>query len=323
MRIDRMLSIVVILLNRRKITAGELADRFEVSLRTIYRDIESINISGIPVISNQGMDGGYEIPENYKLSRQYLSLSDLRSILTALKGINAALDDKEIELIFEKIQCLLPESEKTGPKNDTETLVFDTFGWGKQEKSAGRIQTLYEAIKNHRLIDILYLDGNGRSSQRIVEPMTLIQKGFSWYLFGFCRERKDFRLFKLTRMKGINELSDRFERRPGHYQDIATEWSSPEKNLEMVLKFSAGLRHRIEEYHEDSDIIAEDGDFITVKMAVPYGEWLLTTLLAYGPDVEILSPKFLRNKVKDRIDQMASLYKGKNKQSKKIGINLT
>ena len=81
MRIDRMLSIVVILLNRRKITARELADRFEVSLRTIYRDIESINLSGIPVISNQGMDGGYEIPDNYKLSRQYLSLSDLKAIL--------------------------------------------------------------------------------------------------------------------------------------------------------------------------------------------------------------------------------------------------
>jgi predicted DNA-binding transcriptional regulator YafY len=112
-------------------------------------------------------------------------------------------------------------------------------------------------------------------------------------------------------MKGINELSDRFERRPGHYQDIATEWSSPGKNLEAVLKFSVGLRHRIEDYHENSDIIAEDGNFITVKMAVPHGEWLLSTLLAYGPDVEVLSPKFLRNKVKDRIDQMVSLYKEK------------
>ncbi|OGR22475.1 MAG: hypothetical protein A2277_17995 [Desulfobacterales bacterium RIFOXYA12_FULL_46_15] len=311
MRIDRMLSIVVILLNRRKITARELADRFEVSLRTIYRDIESINLSGIPVISNQGMDGGYEIPENYKLSRQYLSLSDLRSILTALKGINAALDDKEIELIFEKIQCLLPDNEKTGSKNDREILVFDTFGWGKQEKSAGRIQILYEAIKNHRLVDILYRDGNGQSSQRVVEPMTLIQKGFSWYLFGFCRERNALRLFKLTRMKHVTELPGRFERRPGHYREIKTEWPPSEKKLEAVLKFSAGLKHKVEDYHEDSDIIAEDEDSITVKTFLPNGEWLMATILAYGPDVEVLSPESLRKQIRDRIDQMAFLYEKK------------
>lgn len=308
MRIDRMLSIVVILLNRRRITARELADRFEVSLRTIYRDIEAINLSGIPVISNQGMAGGYEIPDNYKLSRQYLSLSDLRAILTALKGINAALEDKDLELIFEKVQSLLPDSEKTGSGNNAETLVIDTFGWRRQEKSANRIQTLYEAIKNCRLVAIGYRDGYGKASQRIVEPMTLIQKWFSWYLFGFCREKKDFRLFKLTRMKSIKELSDRFERRSGYYREIQTEWPTHEKNLEVVLKFAAHLRHRVEDYHEDADIVAEAQDSITIKTRFPDGEWLLATILAYGSDVEVLSPASLRKEVKNRIDRMASLY---------------
>ncbi len=316
MRIDRMLSIVVILLNRRKITARELADRFEVSLRTIYRDIEAINLSGIPVISNQGMDGGYGIPDNYKLSRQYLSLSDLRAILTALKGINAALEDKDIELIFEKVQSLLPDSEKTSPGNNAETLVFDTFGWGRQEKSVTRIQTLYEAIKNCRIVEIGYRDGYGNASQRIVEPMTLIQKGFSWYLFGFCRGKKDFRLFKLTRMKTLKELHDRFKRRPGQYREMDTEWLPPENNPEVVLKFSSALRHRVEDYHEDSGIIAEDQDSITVKTRLPHGEWLLATILAYGPDVEVLSPISLRKEVEDRIGRMASLYH-KNKRFEK------
>ncbi len=322
MRIDRMLSIVVILLNRRKITARELSDRFEVSLRTIYRDIEAINLSGIPVISNQGMDGGYEIPENYKLGHQYLSLSDLRAILTALKGINAALEDKEIELIFEKVQCLLPDSEKTGSAHDAETLVFDTLGWGRQEKSAHRIQNLYEAIKNRQLVEIDYRDGYGKASQRLFEPMTLIQKGFSWYLFGFCRDKKDFRLFKLTRIKSVKLLSGRLERRPGHYRQMATEWLSPEKNLEVVLKFSSRLRHRIGDYHEEAEILAEDVDSITVKTLFPYGEWLFATILAYGPDVEVLSPHFLKDELKYRIHRMTSLYQ-KNEKLKKIRRNLT
>ena len=118
MRIDRMLAIVVILLNRRKVTAKELADRFEVSLRTVYRDINALNLAGIPVISNQGTGGGYELPDNYKFNKQFMSIADMRSILSALKGVNAVLDDDDIAVIFEKVQSLLPENEKRALLSD-------------------------------------------------------------------------------------------------------------------------------------------------------------------------------------------------------------
>lgn len=314
MRIDRMLSIVVILLNRRKITAKELAQRFEVSLRTIYRDIESINLSGIPVISNQGTDGGYEIPENYKLSRQYISVSDLRSILAALKGINAALDDTEIELISEKIQCLLPEVAGGSPDSNAEILVFDAMGWGKQEKVPNKIQILYEAIKKNQLIDIRYQDGNGQVSQRQVEPMTLIQKGFSWYLFGFCKTKMDFRVFKLARIKEISKISGSFERKKKSYKDIRTHWVSLEESLKVVLKFQAAIWPRVEEYHEASSIIDRDRDSVYVEAFFPPGEWLLSTLLSYGPHVEVISPDPLRKQIRDVIDQMADTYRKNTSQ---------
>ena len=308
MRIDRMLSIVVILLNRRKITAKELAQRFEVSLRTIYRDIESINMAGIPVISNQGTYGGYEIPENYKFNKQYLSISDLRSILSALKGINAALDDHDIEMIFEKVQSLLPDNEKGFSQKGGEVIVFDTLGWGNQDKSAKKIQQLYDAIKSRQLIEISYMDSHGKPSVRVVEPMTVIQKGFSWYLFGFCRERNAARLFKLTRMKQITGLSRRFERKQGDYRAIDRKWHSPGKTIDVVLKFSAKIKHMVEDYHEDSHILAEDEDSITVKAAFPQGEWLLGMILSYGNAVEVLSPEFLRREVLSKINEMVSAY---------------
>ncbi|MBU1343751.1 MAG: YafY family transcriptional regulator [Proteobacteria bacterium] len=308
MRIDRMLSIVVILLNRRKITAKELADRFEVSLRTVYRDIESINMAGIPVISNQGTHGGYEIPENYKLNRQYLSLSDLRSILSALKGINAALDDRDIELIFEKVQSLLPENEKSFSAKGAEVIVFDTLGWGNQDKSAKKIQQLYDAVKSSRLVEISYVDSHGKSSVRDVEPMTIIQKGFSWYLFGFCRNKKAARLFKLTRIKQITGLSDRFERKPVDYREMNEKWKSSGKMIEVVLKFSASVRHLVADHHDASQVLFEDGESIIVKQIFPEGEWLIGMILSYGNAVEVLSPESVRRQILNKINKMASVY---------------
>ena len=108
MRIDRMLAIVVLLLNRKTITAKELADRFEVSLRTIYRDIDAVNEAGIPVLSNQGSGGGFSIMENYRLNHQFLSLENSRAIIAALKGVNTALQDREVEMAMEKIRSLIP-----------------------------------------------------------------------------------------------------------------------------------------------------------------------------------------------------------------------
>ncbi len=310
MRIDRMLSIVVILLNRRKITAKELSDRFEVSLRTIYRDIDAINLAGIPIISNQGTGGGYEIPENYKLNKQYLSISDMRSILSALKGINAALDDKDIKNIFEKVQSLLPENIKKNFHKGDEVIVFDTIGWGNDDRSAKKIQILYDAIKKRNEIQIKYVDTHGNSSERIIEPMTLIQKGFSWYLFGFCQKRKALRLFKLTRIKKIDLLDIVFNRKIEDYRKTAAAWhSSPIENIEVILKFDSKLKHLVDDYHDSSQIISSDNNSIVIKTNYPCGEWLMGMILSHGNAIEVISPLSLRQEVCQRIEKMAQLYK--------------
>ncbi len=310
MRIDRMLSIVVILLNRRKITAKELSDRFEVSLRTIYRDIDAINLAGIPIISNQGTGGGYEIPENYKFNKQYLSISDMRSILSALKGINAALDDQDIEMIFEKVQSLLPENIKNEVDKGDEVIVFDTIGWGNDDRSAKKIQTLYDAIKKRNEIQIKYVDSHGNTSERIIEPMTLIQKGFSWYLFGFCQNRGALRLFKLRRIKNIVLLDTIFNRKIEDYRKAAAAWhSSPKENIEVILKFDSRLKHLVDDHHDSSQIISSDEHAIVIKTIYPGGEWLIGMILSYGDALEVISPKSLRQEVCRRIGKMEKLYR--------------
>lgn len=309
MRIDRMLSIVVILLNRRRITAKELADRFEVSLRTVYRDIEAINLAGIPVISNQGADGGYAIPDNFKLNKQYLSISDMRSILSALKGINAALDDKDLALIFEKVQSLLPDQAGSAPGGTGEEyIVFDPVGWDQSGRLSQKIQMLYDAAKNLKLIQIDYVDGSGKRTSRRIEPMTVIQKGYSWYLFGHCLERDDIRLFKLSRIKDILVLDQSFRRRAGDYRQIDSRWHPPEDMIQIVLRFSIQLKHVVEDFFDDARVIDETGDFITLTTTFPQGEWLIGMILSYGDGVELLSPSSLRQTIQDRVRKISKIY---------------
>jgi predicted DNA-binding transcriptional regulator YafY len=310
-RIDRMLSIVVILLNRRKITARELADRFEVSLRTVYRDINAINLAGIPVISNQGTGGGYELPENYKFNKQFMSIADLQSILCALKGVNAVLDDDDIEMIFEKVQSLLPRDETQDPACGSDMIIFDTHGWGGHDKTAPKIQQLYDAIKNSHLIQIRYLDSHGRASLRFVEPLSLIQKGFAWYLFGFCRKRRDERLFKLSRIKQIRQLDDVFERKNRSYRQCDTRWEPKPNLIDVVLKFSIEVKHRVEDYHEDAHVLAEDDCWMTIKTKLPDGDWLLEMILSYGAMVEVLAPEDLVQRIQKRTETIAAIYKNR------------
>mgnify|MGYP002725732127 CR=1 FL=1 len=309
MRIDRLLSIVVILLNRRKITAKALAQRFEVSARTIYRDIESINLAGIPVISVQGAGGGYEIPENYKVSRQYLSVSDMRSILSALQGVNATLDDKQMAMIFEKISSLLPEEAKDSSTQKEQIIVFDPHGWGHDNPVAERIPALYDAIKNSKLATFRYFNSKGKASDRIVEPMTLLQKGFSWYLFGYCRLRGDFRLFKLIRMRQLEILAEPFERRRRSYRDVVSGWTGQKPVMEVTIKYASSIRHLVDEYHDPADVLEQNKDFCLAKVRFPGGDWLVSMILSYGSDMEVISPKSLRQKIRDRINEMAYTYK--------------
>lgn len=308
MRIDRMLAIVVILLNRRKITAKELAQRFEVSLRTVYRDIEAINLAGIPVISLQGNQGGYEIPENYKLNKQYLSISDMRSILTGLQGVNATLDDDQIRLLLEKIQGLLPQSFPGREQGDDLMIIFDPYGWGDQTRTAEKVQQLFEMIKQQQLLQLDYSDSHGNQTIRQIEPMTLIQKGFAWYLYGWCALKKDFRLFKLTRIRRFEQLPQTFKRRSNTFKSNVKPWGSPGKQIEITLKYDIALAHLVDEYHDESQILSRDEHSVIVTDVFPDGEWLYGMILSHGTRIEVLAPDDIRCKVAERICRMKRLY---------------
>ncbi|HOV12847.1 MAG TPA: HTH domain-containing protein, partial [Spirochaetota bacterium] len=168
MKLDRLLSIIVILLNRDRVSAKELAERFEVTVRTIYRDIDAINLSGIPIISYSGNNGGFGILENFKLDKHYLSMEEMTSILSALKGINKTLEDKTIDTTIEKIRSLVPESAKSDNYLSlNETIAIDILPWGATENIKEKLKIIKKAANERKTLTIKYFSSSEETSERI------------------------------------------------------------------------------------------------------------------------------------------------------------
>ncbi|MDP4197638.1 MAG: YafY family protein [Bacteroidota bacterium] len=313
MRIDRMLGIVVLLLNRNKVSAKELSRRFEVSVRTIYRDIEAINLAGIPIISFPGSKGGLGIMENYRLNGQVLSIDDMSSIISTLKNVNKTLGNSDLETVSEKILNLIPKDKIDYVNKQAEELCIDLIPWTFKEKNKDYLKLIQFAISEKMIIRFFYRNNRGEGMHRTVEPMTLVFKGYAWYLFGFCRDRKDFRIFKLSRMNIIEIMPEKFERRKGSYQEFmessmkAPNAKSPNM-IDTVLKFSPQIRLKVDEYFEESIVRVLDDGSIIVAMKIPEDEWVFSTILSFGEFVEVIKPDFLKKIIQERIKKMNSIY---------------
>ncbi|MBN2007737.1 YafY family transcriptional regulator [candidate division KSB1 bacterium] len=308
MRIDRMLAITVMLLNRHRISARELADKFEVSIRTVYRDIEAINMAGIPVVSFSGNNGGFGILDTYKLDRQLLTLNDMTSILAALKGVNTTLEDRELDTTIEKIQNLVPKDKEKHVQQHLEQVVIDITPLGYTKRQKARLQIVQQATTRSRLLEFEYRNSRGETVTRIVEPLTLLFKGYAWYLYAFCRLKNDYRLFRLSRMKDPKMLEQEFIRKEKSYQEFGTFEPDTNKWTRLVLKFSPNVRFRVEDYFEDESIeIQPNGDLI-VTITTPEDDWVYSLILGYCEHVEVLEPDHVRDIIKQKAYKIFSHY---------------
>jgi len=301
MRLDRMLSIIVLLLNRDRMQARELSEKFEVSVRTIYRDIESINLAGIPIVSYQGNNGGFGIMENYRLDRQVLTPGDMKSILSALKGVTSTLDSRDLDGAIEKISNLLPRGG-----DPCEEMVIDILPWGYRERQRKNLGLINASIRSRNPIVFVYRNSSGKSARRTVEPMTLVFKGYAWYLFAFCRERNDYRIFRLSRISELRIIPGRFERRKASYRDYMDDGEPKGPRLDLTLEFAPETRFQVEDYFDGECIEVKDDGRLVVKTSFVEGEWVYSMLLGYGGKVRVLSPLSVRKKLAEKAKKILS-----------------
>lgn len=309
MRIDRMLAITVMLLNRERISARELSAKFEVSVRTIYRDIDAINLAGIPIISYSGSNGGFGIMENFKIDRQLLTPKEMQGILTALKGVSSTLDHIGIDTAIEKIQNLVPSEKSAELQTENEDIVLNLTPWGYPQKQREYLRIIQKSINQRTLIEMSYTNASGISTERTIEPMTLILQGYTWYLFGYCQVKSDFRIFRVNRIKKIAPNNTTFERKDESYKKHMDFDNDSRAKVDLVLKFSPNAVNRIHDYFDEEQIEKYPEGYFIVKVTFPEDEWVYATILSYGEDVEVLKPEYIRKIIREKAKKTAEKYK--------------
>lgn len=300
MKIDRLLGIVTILLQHDKVTAPELAKKFEVSRRTIHRDIEDICNAGIPIITYQGGDGGISIAEGYKLDKSVLSIEELQNIITGLKSLGSVSNTTRIERLILKLS---PKSEAVISIRDS--ILIDLSSHYKSSLSE-KISLLKSAISENKLVNFDYYSEKGFSN-RIIEPYFITFKWTSWYVFGYCRYRNDFRLFKLNRLWRHKVLNEIFVPREILAQEFNLDDYFTDENKITIL-FDKSVEYRlIEEYGPNCYEVMEDGN---LKFSVGYTnrEYMISWVFGFSDKATVVEPIDLANEVKEKAKKMILNY---------------
>lgn len=295
---SRLFKIVYHLLEKGKSTAPELAEKFEVSIRTIYRDLDTISAAGIPIYATQGKGGGIFIMQDFVLNKSLLSEQEKEQILMALQGISAIEHNQTDELLM-KLSGLFQSKV-------TNWIEVDFSEWYKNTPNYDVFNLIKNAIFNQYTITFSYFAREGNYSNRTVEPIKLIFKNKDWYLYGFCLLRNDFRFFKLTRIKDLEISSDTFIREVKSSHEIETVIKN--KNfIHAKLKFSPKVAFRV--YDEFTDNVSKDNQGnLYVNIDLPDNETLFSYILSFGDNVEILEPDYLRHSMKEKLALMLEKY---------------
>lgn len=311
MKIDRLLAITVLLLNRGRLSAKELADRFEVSSKTIYRDMDTLCQAGIPIVAHQGITGGFEIMEHYMIDKYWLSAEEMSTLVTAVKGLSCALEDPQMGMLLEKIKALLRRVEQgLGDEYRKEPVVMDFQPWGQRQGLKPAVGLLKQAIHDKRRVQMEYIDAEGGAERRTIEPASLFLKGNVWYVQAFCLEREDFRLFRLSRMQDIKMLSEAYEPRPWPGKE-RLEWDSSWSNAreqETVLLFEAAARQRVADMFPPEQVTVNPDGSLRVHVLYKLDEWFYGMILSFGDQVLVELPGEAAEEVKRRAKRMLQRY---------------
>ena len=302
MKIDRLIGILSILLQEDKTTAPELAERFEVSRRTINRDIEDLCKAGIPIRTAQGSGGGISLMDGYRMDRTILTSKDMQMILAGLRSLDSISGSSYYGQLMEKIQR--GSSEFISGRD---SILIDLSSWYKSSL-VPKIEVILQAIENRHLIQFAYY-APSKESYRIIEPYYLVFQWSSWYVWGWCIEREDYRLFKLNRMDQLAEMNKEFVCRKAPMPDLSNEKIFP-GGIKVKALIAPDMKWRLlEEFGPHCFTQTDDGRLL---FSADYTDMenLVTWLMTFGAKAEVLEPAEARDIIRRKAEDILKIYGG-------------
>lgn len=282
MQESRLFKIVYYLLDKGQATATELAHEFEVSVRTIYRDVDALSGAGIPIYAETGRNGGIRLMNDFVLDQTILSEAEKRDILSALQGLNTVQNSNNSHTLNKLSAIFNVQLENW--------LEVDFSRWGNQSRDNEKFEQIKSAIIQRQSLAITYASSYETISERAIYPLKLSYKSRAWYVKAYCTKRKDFRLFKLTRILDYKLTGEEF---------ASCEFPDEDKNFgqefnAITLRFPKEMAYRVYDEFDQNEIIFQENGELLVSAAMPVDAWLIGYLLSFGTSVEIVEPAYLR-----------------------------
>ena len=308
MKVDRLVSILLILLEKERVGAQELADLFEVSPRTIYRDIDAIGMAGIPVRAVSGVGGGFEIMEHYKIDKQVFSAADLSVIMTGLSSLSGLMRGDELLHALTKVKSIFPADRAEEIEQTANQILIDWNPWLGSQNGQRDLERIRQAMQERRLLSFTYTDTYGTKTVRTIEPYQLVRKGNHWYCQGYCLTRNDFRLFRLSRVSNLQILEETFAPREHPKPQLDFSDLLPSLQTTIKLRVHASVLDRVLDFCSAEDVSPDGGAYSIVRFPFIENDYYYGILLSFGEQCECLEPSQIRLGLKRRIHALAALY---------------
>ncbi|MCL2364911.1 MAG: YafY family transcriptional regulator [Defluviitaleaceae bacterium] len=297
MQVNRLFEIIYILLDKKSVTAKELAERFEVSTRTIYRDVDTLSSAGIPIYTEKGKGGGISLLPDFVLNKSLLSEREQNEILTALHSLSHVMTD-ETKGVLNRLSTLFNRTA-------TSWLEVDFSEWSYNDDFFNDLKT---GILERRIVAFEYFNTQGERSLRRAEPMQLWFKSRAWYIKAYCLDKNGMRLFKLSRIKNLTLTQDTFTER------IILEEPPPppceHENKDVTFRFHVQpeLAYRVFDGYDDEHIARQPDGSLIVTTTWYEDDWLYSYILSHGEYAEVLEPQHLRDTLKAKMQRMMDKY---------------
>lgn len=308
MKIDRLVSMIMILLEKERVGAQDLAEQFEVSPRTIYRDIETINMAGIPVRSIPGVGGGFEIMKQYKVEKNVFSTADLSAILMGLSSLSGMVRGDELMNALAKVKSFIPAEKANDIAFKANQITIDLSPWVGNRNIQPYLEMIQTALQESKLLTFVYADQHGSKTTRTTEPYQLVLKNSHWYLQGYCLTREDFRLFKLTRMSSLQMQEESFT--PRDYQKPQMDFADMLEAMQTTIKIRIhmSVMDRVLDFCTYECFLPDGNEHYIVDFPLIENDYYFNMLFSFGDQCECLEPPRIRAEMQRRAQDIAALY---------------
>lgn len=299
MKINRVFEILYILLNKEKISSKELAEKFEVSIRTIYRDIEVISGAGIPIFMTQGRNGGISLLQNFTLNKQVLTESEKKDMLIAIQSLNS-FNKESVKSIFSKLSSLFGENQR-------DYIKIDYSGW--ENTIEKQFELSKEAILLNKRLSFNYISTKVEKTYREVEPYVLWFKSKAWYLKCFCLKKNEIRLFRLSRITNIRILNENINLAKLDESILIEEKKQVQhEKIKIKLKIDSSQEYRVKDGFLEQDTYYDNDKNLIVTLNFPENEWLYGYILSYGSFATVIEPEYIIENIKKRLQKNLNNY---------------